>query len=155
MTTRTPRERQRLVFASALLKRYMRGFRFVSTKPEDTRIEGVIRPKGSSRRYKGRVVLLPGYPSCKPELSVIDPLPLVMHDGTTDIASLGSSHAYHTRRNGPDGSVKICHSRDWDASQTCIRVLTKLALWLHAYEEHLRCGQTIDTILHRWAREDK
>jgi len=153
MTTRTPRDRQRQAFESALLRRYVPGFRFVSTELEDTRIEGVMRPKGSSHQYTGRVVLLPGYPCRKPELYVIAPRPLVMHDGTKDIASLGSSHGYHTGKKGPDGAVKICHTGGWDASQTCIRVLMKLAIWLRAYEEHLRCGQTIDAILRRWARE--
>lgn len=155
MTEKSAKKRQRLIFESALLRRYMRSFRFVSTEPEDTRTEGVMRPGGSSRQYTGRVVLLPEYPCRKPELYVIDPRPLVMHDGTTDIASLGSSHAYHTHANGPDGSVQICHTGIWDASQTCIRVLTKLALWLRAYEEHLRCGETINTILCRWEIEYK
>jgi len=155
MIEESAKNRQRLIFESTLLRRYFPSFRFVSTEPEDTHIQGVIRPGGSSRQYTGRVVLPPEYPCRKPELYVIHPQPLMMHDDVKDIASLGTSHEYHALGRKPDGSVKICHTGSWDASQTCIRVLTKLALWLRAYEEHLRCGETIDTILRRWAREYK
>lgn len=73
------------------------------------------------------------------------------------INSVGSSHAFHTLSNGPDGCVQICHfkSEFWDASKTCVGVLFKGLLWLEAYDIYLKTDMSIASILSNWKRRQE
>jgi len=107
---------------------------------------------GTCRRrnaYKARITIPPQYPCRAPDLYILSPHTLYMRDGERTINSLGLNHAFHTINNGTDGCVQICHTQTWDASMTCVTVLNKLAVWLEAYENHLRTGETIDAIIEK------
>lgn len=93
----------------------------------------------------------PYYPHQIPALYVISPITLWKFDGST-INSEGVSHAFHTRENGPNGCVQICHfnSETWDASKSCLGVTYKAVLWVEAYGVHLATGMSIASILEKW-----
>jgi hypothetical protein len=93
------------------------------------------------------------YPDLAPALYIINPLTLRKFGGGT-INSIGSSHSFHTLRNGPSGCIQICHAGNgnWDASKTCIGVLFKGIIWCEAYAVHLRTGIDISEIIENWGR---
>jgi len=94
------------------------------------------------------------YPDEMPSLFVVCPLILPKYDSRGTINNEGASHKFHTQENGPGGCVQICHFKPdyWDASQTCVGVFLKGALWLEAYDVHLCTGQGIAEILENWKR---
>ena len=135
-----PEQCRRLAFEANILRRYMPHFGVCDPKG-DTYIAGRPRTNGG-REYETRLCLPPGYPHQSPNLYIVHPRTLRMHGGGT-INSLGTSGAFHTLSNGPDGCVTICHTSNWDASLTWVKVLHKLLLWLEAYELHLKTGDEI------------
>lgn len=153
MSERRATELQRFAFEAHLLARYMPSFKFVSTTPDDTRIEGAIRSPNGSGVYRAELRIGPGYPSNKPSLIITDPTPLLMHDGKTALNTMGASHSYHVLGQYGPGHLRICHTSGWDASRTCVQVITRLALWIRAYEEHRHSGKTIDAIFTQWRQK--
>ncbi|MCX5674657.1 MAG: hypothetical protein NTX87_06580 [Planctomycetota bacterium] len=143
----------RWAFEMSLLSLYMRSFAYWDAADGGAIVDGWAQTNGGQAIYRGKLVLTPNFPYEEPELFVLSPNPLWMHGGLKTINSLGTSHDYHTRSNGPDGCVQICHTDSWDASLTCVFVLTKLHLWLEAYEAHLQTGETIATYLRRHKEE--
>ncbi|MDM8008455.1 MAG: hypothetical protein QUV05_20140 [Phycisphaerae bacterium] len=122
------------------MHRYMPHFRVCDPKGE-TYIAGQARSAGG-RKYDVRLCLPPDYPHESPGLHIVRPETLRMYGGGT-INSLGFSGAFHTLGNGPNGCVTVCHTPNWDASLTWVKVLRKLSLWLEAYELHLKTGEEI------------
>ena len=110
----------------------------------------------SRRNFQLKLILSKFYPDQMPKLYVTHPRTLWKHGGGTT-NSIGVSHAFHTRGNGPDGCVQICHFSDssWDASKNCVGILFKGILWLEAYDVHLITGMDIATILNKWKKEFK
>ena len=135
----------RLAIEEKLLKNYMSHFHILSRRTE-THIQGWAHTN-SGRRYEARIDLPASFPYGMPELYVVQPKTLPQHDATKTVNSVGPSHRFHTRHNGHDGCIQICHSANWDASTTCIQVLVKLHCWLEAYEGHLRTGQDLAAFL--------
>jgi ubiquitin-protein ligase len=142
-------EPERWQFEQQLIRFYMRSFAIHNLADGGAVVEGWAQTSGGQNRYKGRLVLSSNFPYEKPELYVTSPNPLRMHGWQGTINSLGTSHAFHTHANGPDGCVQICHTDSWHASLTCVFVLLKLHLWLEAYEAHQRTGEEIAEYLHR------
>ena len=146
---RSPKQCQRLAFDAQLLARYARSFRFVSTTPQDTRLEGELRAE-PGRTYGASIEIPFAYPCDRPRLYITKPSPLLMQDGRTPLSRLGISHAYHVLGLTANGHLQLCHFTIWSASNTVIEVIMRLALWIRAYGEHLRTGRTIDAIIRGW-----
>jgi ubiquitin-protein ligase len=127
-----------------LLARYMSDFHFYDPR-RATYVEGPVQTS-DGRRYRIRVPIPPEYPFQEPGMYVIEPAVLRRRTGDT-VNSLGGTHSFHTKPNGPDGCVQICHTRDWDASVTLLKVVLKGVVWLEAYAAHLRTGRPIADFL--------
>ena len=136
-------QRRRLAFERRLLERKMPQFRFYDLTG-NTYIAGHARTN-SGRSYGVRVELPPDYPFDEPSLFITSPRRLPTDCGGS-VNDEGTSHAFHTHDNN-GGYVRICHTGSWDASRTCIQVLTKVHLWLEAYEGHLRTGRDLANFL--------
>lgn len=137
---------QRLAMEEKLVNHYMPGYRFYD-RTGNTYIEGEARTNGHSHGYRLRIELPPDYPYERPDLFVVQPRVLRMYGGRGTINALGGTHSFHTGGAGPNGCVQICHTGDWDASMTCVKVLIKGHLWLEAYDAHLRTGRDIADFL--------
>ena len=59
--------------------------------------------------YELEVHLSRDYPDEMPKLYVISPTSLPKHGNQGTVNSCGLSHDFHTRPNGPNGCVQICH----------------------------------------------
>lgn len=151
MSDREARYAQRLAFEEALLKRYAPEFEFAWKAAARAKIVGSIQ-SGKGVTYAAEVVVTPGYPSRAPKLVIVDPKPLLMADGKY-LCQLGTNHNYHVLGQQGHSDLQICHTSAWNASHNCIQVITRLALWIRAYEEHLRTAETIDTIMIRWQKQ--
>lgn len=105
--------------------------------------------------YQLKLVLGRYYPDEMPKLYVNSPPFLFNFDYTKTIASIGTSHAFHTLQNGPGGCIQICHFKPetWDSSRTCVGALLKGILWCEAYDVHLTTGKDIAEILSQWKNE--
>lgn len=115
---------------------------------------GDYRTTSGGNIYRLKVMVSKWYPNEMPSLYVVSPRRLRKRGGLCFINDVGVSHDYHTRGNGPNGCVQICHfnSDTWDASQTCIGVVTKGIMWCEAYDCHLATGRTIADILDEFRR---
>ena len=69
-----------------------------------TYVEG-WQKTNSGRSYLLRAVIPPGYPDQMPELLVIWPKTLLMHDGAGDLARLGMSHRFHVLGGTAEGNL--------------------------------------------------
>ena len=141
-------QRQRLAFEEALLRHHSLPFSF-RNRPRETYVEGWHTTALDGRRYQLRLNLPSEFPDEQPRLFVTCPFMLWLVGGSTSLASLGTSHAYHLRDNGPRGPVEICHTLSWDASITVLKVLMMGMIWLEGWSSHLSCGETIDDYLKR------
>lgn len=105
------------------------------------------------RNYELILVLPSCYPDQMPMVYITSPLTLSKYGGGT-INSAQNSHGFHTLGTGPNGCVQICHTKpqNWDASQTCVGVFTKILLWIEAYNVHLLTGRYICDILDEWRK---
>ena len=137
-------QRQRLAYEEQLIKHYMPHLR-VYDRSGDTYIAGRTTTSGQHHEYKLRILLPSDYPYEEPDLLVDHTLWL--KDRSQTINSMGISHNYHVLGSDESDSVRICHTEDWNASLTCLKVALKGILWLEAYEAHLRTGQPIADFL--------
>ena len=130
----------------------------VYNRQHNTYFQGQVWRAGFRNTYTLRLNLPEDYPDEEPELLVIDPQRLIMHDGVHAINDLDTSHSYHTHKNEDGNCVIICHTAEWDASKSSNYVLVRGVAWVTAYEAHLRSGKTIDELIHnpremmRWIR---
>ena len=105
----------RLAIEKKAVERHFPGAQFVNPKA-DTYVLLDGRTK-SDMPYELKTCIPNDYPDSPPHLYVIDPNPLMTHDNST-INCLGSSHAFHTYVNGPDGCVHVCHTDHWHPGMT-------------------------------------
>ncbi len=138
-------QRERLAVEEKLFDRYAPNFRFYD-RTGDTYIEGWANTSNGSSRFKLRLEISTEFPYDEPDLYVVSPRTLCRYGNRGSINDLGTSHAFHVYSNGR-GWVKICHSSDWEASMTCLKVIIKGHLWLEAYLSHLRTGRDIADFL--------
>ena len=131
-----------------IINKYLPSFEF-SQIGSEMHFNGWYSPKAGGKRFKLKLSLSPHFPDHMPELYVVNPNPLWMHNNQGTINSLGTSHSFHTLSNGTNGSVKICHFTpdNWDATKTCMGVFSKGFLWSEAYIIHLISGMCIDDII--------
>ena len=139
--TRSAEQCHRLAFEANLLRKYFPSFSVYEPSGK-TYIEGCIRTNGGWN-FRLKIDVPESYPYSKPKMYVMEPTTLYKKGNASTINSLGSSHAFHTLGNGPDGVVCICHTAGWDSSRTFIQILKKGRLWCEAYEAHLRTGKDI------------
>ena len=137
-------QRYRLAFERKLIAKRMPHFSF-HDPAGNTIITGWAKTN-SLRIYRIEVLLQPDFPCDGPLLFITVPNPLRMRGGSGTINALGTSAEFHVYENDR-GCVQICHTRDWDASMTCLGVLLKAHLWLEAYEAHLKGGRPIGAFL--------
>lgn len=137
----------RLAFEKAVLEREIPQVRFHNCS-QNTYVEGVFGVSGDWREYVLRVDLPDNYPDEMPSLYIISPHTLCRNGGGT-INELGTSHAFHTKSNGPGGCVAICHCSpaNWDASRTLVQVFIKGVLWLCAYQAHLETDRDLSEFM--------
>jgi hypothetical protein len=133
----------RLACEEKLLQQQLPRFSFYDYSGS-TYIMGWESPPNTWDQYCLRLPIAANFPFEEPELLVTHPSPLYTLSGTEVVQS--GSHDFHTRGCNEQGHLKICHCPPgtWDASKTCFSVLFKGILWVHAYERHLRTGQTIE-----------
>ena len=146
-------QQERLAFEETILQNYMPHFGFYD-RGGSTYVSGWARVEHSDREYQLRIDLPPRYPLQAPSSYVVDPRTLPMHGGGRTINSLGASHSYHVLGNKADGRVKLCfYDPPWSPDMAMVAIALRGHLWLRAYNEHLRTGETIDTILLRYRKE--
>jgi len=148
--TRTMEQCERFAFEAKLLAKYMSDFRFYDPRG-DTYVEGWVRTT-DGQRFQLRIDVPPQYPYEKPPLYVVEPNTLWRYGDNDTVNSLGRTHSFHTLSNGPDGCVQICHTRDWNASMTLLKVVLKGILWVEAYTAHLQSGRDLADYLARPAQ---
>lgn len=110
----------------------------------DAYVEGDVKIYGSDAEFILRLIL-GNFPDDLPKLFVVSPAKLPKYDGYGTVNSEGSSHDFHTLKNGPGGIVQICHfKRDWwDSSKSVVAVLIKGVFWLEAYSAYLKSGRSV------------
>lgn len=139
---RSPQLCARLAAEEQLVRQYFPDFQFYN-RTSNTYVEGWAHTN-SGNWYKGRISLPADYPFAEPKLYVLHTL--WTRDGRK-ISALGVSHSFHVLGSGPGGGIKICHTRTWEASKTCVQVLLKLVMWLEAYEAHRNTGKDLAEFL--------
>ncbi len=139
----SPDQQERLAYESEILRCELPQFRVYNHRG-NTYMAGMQGTNGNYREYELTLRLSEEYPYEKPELFVTSPITLWKYDSESTINEEGLSHDFHTRSNGPDGCVQICHFKDWNSSNTCVAVFLKGILWLQAYEFHLCTGDDIE-----------
>jgi hypothetical protein len=102
-----------------------------------------VATSSSGRKYKLYSPIPPGFPTQRPPLYLIEPLPLLMADGTP-VWKQGVSHSMHTLTPLSDW-VQICHWRDarWHSGIVLQKVFLKGLIWIEAYEQHLATGRSL------------
>ena len=136
----TSERRYRIDLERQLLARELPQF-VLQTDAQGTRVRGWQCTTKKDRYYELTLELPEHYPDEAPQLYVTSPMTLWKHRRRGTINAEGTSHAFHTRANGPGGCVRICHDETgWDASQTCVTVLMKGICWLEGYQAHLATG---------------
>ena len=138
-------QRERLEAENTLLGLYMSHF-VMHDLNGDTYIEGLARTCGRDREYGVRLDLGSNFPHEKPGLHIVSPSGLETYYGRS-LSSIGNSHSYHTLDSHSGRGVRICHTKNWDASITCVNILAKAHLWLEAYEAHLQTGRALARFL--------
>ncbi len=143
----------RLAFEAQVMANYFPYMSFY-TWDDLPYFKGDCPTTSGGKRFEIKLSIPRDYPDEMPKAYVMDPISLRKYDYRGYINSLGSSHEYHTRSNGPRGCVQICHFSEsmWDSSQTCIGVMVKVCLWLEAYCTYLATGISINNILKEWMR---
>jgi hypothetical protein len=94
------------------------------------------------------------YPFRQPDLYIVEPRELPLFRSSKTLRDLGTSHDFHVNASSATEGVKVCFTNNWEASHTCVKVFMKLALFLEAYDEHLRCGKTIAELLYEIEARD-
>ena len=94
--------------------------------------------------YELTLQLGSNYPDKRPELYITCPTYLQKFGGNGYINDIGTSHAFHIWDNGSNGCVQICHSENWDATNTCLGALLRGCMWLEFYESYLKNGGDIN-----------
>jgi len=146
----------RLRIEKALMSREMPQFELIESGKEKYFI-GWYTTSLKRNRYQLKISLSDHYPDKMPNLYVVTPRILNKKRGNGTLNHIGTSHAFHTLTNGPNGCVQLCHigSQRWDASKTCIGVALQSILWTEAYEEYMKTDKLISDILVDWKRRQK
>ncbi len=139
-------QRSRLDLEEVLVKQHFPGFR-VDRGSSRPYITGLVSPTYGSRSYRLRLVFDQNFPYSEPDLYVTSPSPLWQHGGRRTIHSEGTSHRFHTLATEFRDRVRICHTEDWDASITAVKILIKGVAWLAAYEAHRHTGRDLASFL--------
>jgi hypothetical protein len=91
------------------------------------------------------------FPNKAPKVYIIDPHPLLTLNGEplSEINEGKGSVRMHVLPPDAHGHPQICHYNDqfWHPDVMLTKILFKVRLWIHAYEEHLQTGEYIDTYL--------
>jgi hypothetical protein len=142
----TADQRIRLSIEHQILQR--EGFSHFSVyhdRDYDTYYASGIATSNSGRQYTLYSPIPSGFPTQRPPLYIIDPLPLRTTNGTP-ISQLGVSHAMHTLTPFEGkGWVQICHWREarWHSGIVLQKVFLKALIWIEAYEQHLATGRDL------------
>jgi len=116
--------------------------------PERAYIEGPCSGPDLRFSYRLALYLYPDHPYEMPRLYVHEPCPLYTYDGRPVPRC---SYEFHISSHNDAGEVEICHCHedDWTPDRLCVGALTKGIIWIEAYENHLRTGESIAAFFDR------
>ena len=99
----------------------------------------------SGKRYT-IYVPLGGFPHSVPPVYIKSPRPLRDRAGNP-LTSVSAS--MHVLSPDSDGSTQICHfpPSQWDQYTSLVKIIPRILMWLHIYEQHLKTGRPIDQYL--------
>jgi len=108
----------------------------------------------AGNNYHLKLIFSDYYPDRIPELYLLSPKTLWKYCLVGTINQLEASHQFHTLSSDFDDHIQLCHygSEKWHAACTSIGVMTRGLLWIEAYEDHLKTGEDINTIINQWKR---
>jgi len=113
-----------------------------------TTVTGWVRPRAGGINFQVRVDLTPGFPFERPPLYIGRP-ELWTRDRKSRLIDIAPSRPFHMYSTDATRLVRLCHTSKWDASVTCMKVLSKGILWCQAYSEYLETGEAVASILVR------
>lgn len=127
-----------------LVQQHLPQFKMVRVQEDEAYFEGWVSGEQNGIDFQLRLYFNPLLPEVCPALYVWAPL-IVPRMPSGSVNEVGSSHAFHTLSNGPEGRVQICHTApsDWDASVTYVLPLLKGNLWCVAHSAHMQDGSSI------------
>ena len=117
--------------------------------PDDRHRAGVVVPLMTMRQNRYVLwVSLNGFPIERPQMYVIEPVPLRDCRGKK-LSKRGVSCKMHLLEPDAHGHPQICHHNDasWTPNIALCKVVTKGLIWLEAYELHLASGKAMDRYL--------
>jgi hypothetical protein len=142
-------KRARILLEERILQQQFPRFSFRHmSDPERAYIEGPYSGPDLFFSYRLALYLYPDHPYEMPSLYVHFPIPLYTYDGRLVPES---SHEFHTTSRNDAGEVEICHCHEnnWTPDRLCVGALTKGIMWLEAYENHLKTGESIAAFFDR------
>ena len=122
-------------------------FRHISD-PQQAYIEGPYSGPDLRFSYRLALYLYPDHPYEMPRLYVHDPYPLCTYDGRP---VPDCSHEFHTGSRNDAREIEICHCNedDWTPDRLCVGALSKGEIWIEAYEQYLKTGESIAEFFRR------
>jgi hypothetical protein len=120
---------------------------FLSSSAKGPCFIGWHKTSGNGNWYQLQLQLTYAFPNEKPILTILSPQRLFQYNSLQALNDLGSSHNFHIDGTDENGYLKICHTRNWDASKSCVGVILKGCLWCEAYNNYMATGITIDAVL--------
>jgi len=133
------------------MERYIVSIETPSFIPSDTLkgpcFTGWHMTSGIGSWYKLQLQLTNNFPNEKPILTIVSPKRLYKYKSQQVLNDIGTSHTFHINGTDVNGNLEICHTRNWDASKSCVGIIIKGCLWWEAYDYNLATGITIDDTL--------
>lgn len=93
--------------------------------------------------YHLKLELPDDYPHAKPDLFLESPKRLSLLEGSGVIGELGTYHDFHVYGLEPDDRLKVCFTRDWDASMNAPLVFFWGMIWIAGLDNYFCTGKTI------------
>lgn len=122
---------------------------FLSSSAKGPCFMGWHKTSGNSNWYQMQLQLTYAFPNEKPVMTILSPKQLFRYKSLETLNDMEISHDFHIDGTDENGYIKICHTRYWDASKSCVGVILKGCLWCEAYENYMANGITIDAALNK------
>ena len=147
----TPEQQRRLAFEESVIAQKLGHFTF-HDKTGETYVAGWERPRNGLNSYRLRLPIPADCPNTLPCLFVTAPCPLKRYGGHGTISE--GSHSDHVLSVNAQGHVKICHTRvsEWHSGRSLFGVLFRGLIWLDCYEEYLRTGRSIGSLIQKMGK---
>jgi len=116
---------------------------------------GWSKTSGNGSWYQLQLQLTYAFPNEKPILTILSPKRLFKFNSIEVLNDIGPSHDFHINGTDGNGYLEICHTRNWDASKSCVGIILKGCLWGEAYDYYIATGVTIDDALKKIKEKQK